>query len=234
MKKNIIDKVEIKSIAAVDDEEDILELLEVNLQKANYIVKTFINGKTFLSYLEREVPDLLLLDMMLPDTDGLEILKTVKNTKRTMHIPVIMLTARGDETDKVVGLELGADDYITKPFSLKELTARIKAVLRRAEGVVEKNEIYAGKSVRIDLMKHEVYSDNRKIELTSTEFNILVMLAERKGWVFSREKILQRLWGNEKMVIARTVDVHIKKLREKLGKNGDIVKNIRGVGYKVE
>jgi len=175
-----------------------------------------------------------LLDMMLPDTDGLEILKTVKNTKRTMHIPVIMLTARGDETDKVVGLELGADDYITKPFSLKELTARIKAVLRRAEGVVEKNEIYAGKSVRIDLMKHEVYSDNRKIELTSTEFNILVMLAERKGWVFSREKILQRLWGNEKMVIARTVDVHIKKLREKLGKNGDIVKNIRGVGYKVE
>lgn len=234
MKNSLNERIDIRTIAAVDDEQDILELLEVNLKKAGYSVRTFETGASFSKYMKNETPDLVLLDMMLPDTDGLELLKNIKSGERTKRIPVMMLTARSDETDKIVGLELGADDYITKPFSVKELAARVKAVLRRYEDSDEKNEIKIGRKLKIDLMKREVYSDGEKIDLTTTEFNILSMLAERKGWVFSREKILQKLWGDEKMVIERTVDVHIKKLREKLGRNKDLIRNIRGIGYKIE
>jgi len=148
-------------------------------------------------------------------------------------VPVIMLTARGDETDKIVGLELGADDYVTKPFSMKELAARLKAVLRRGEHT-EVKRISIGKSIVMDIMKHEVTVDGKTVDLTSTEFNILLMLSEHKGWVLSRDKILRKLWGSEKMVIDRTVDVHIKKIREKLGRSGEMIKNVRGVGYKIE
>ncbi len=222
-------------IAAVDDEEDIRELLSIGLSKEGYIVETFEDGKNFEKFLEKEIPDAIILDIMLSDSDGIEILKYLKSNERTKDIPVIMLTAKADESDKIVGLELGADDYITKPFSLKELAARIKAVLRR--NVIKKDDskiIKLGKNVIIDLLKHQVLLDGKDVKFSSTEFNIIIILTEHKGWVISRDKLIRRLWGNEKIVIPRTIDVHIKKIREKLGKSGNMIKTLRGVGYKIE
>jgi len=222
-------------IIIVDDEADILELIAVNLHKNGFKTKTFGEAKSFLKFIETTTPDLVLLDLMLPDMDGLDICKTLKANPKTNSIPVIMLTAKADETDKIVGLELGADDYVTKPFSPKELIARIKAVLRRtAKKQIETKIIKINKNIQIDTEKYEIFIDGLKIETTTTEFKILQILAERKGVVFSREKILDILWGNEKAVIDRTVDVHIKHLREKLGKQAELIKNVRGVGYKLE
>ncbi len=223
-----------KIIAIVDDEPDILSLVTLNLKKAGFEVKEFEDLYSFNFYLNKNMPDLVVLDLMLPDGDGLTKCRELKQEKRTAQLPIIMLTARGDETDKIIGLELGADDYITKPFSPKELVARVKAVLRRTEKKepASKNIIALGKHIVIDQEKYEIYLDNEKIETTTTEFKILFYLASRPGIVFSRDQILDHLWGNEKAVIDRTIDVHIKHLREKMGKYGDCIKNVRGVGYK--
>jgi DNA-binding response OmpR family regulator len=220
-------------IAALDDEADILELLRVNLQKAGYRFEGFQEAEDLYRYLAREKPSLILLDLMLPDTDGLEVCRQIRRSEELAQVPIIMLTARGDESDKVVGLELGADDYMTKPFSVKELVARIHAVLRRPGGGEAAKRISVGTLV-IDLDKFEVTSGGAKVELTATEFKILQLLASRKGRVFSRDQILDFLWGNEKAVVDRTVDVHIRNLREKLGAAASLIKNIRGVGYKLE
>lgn len=220
-------------IAALDDEADILELLKVSLQKAGYRFEGFQEADDLFRYLEKESPGLILLDLMLPDTDGLEVCRRIRRSERLAAIPVIMLTARGEESDKVVGLELGADDYVTKPFSVKELVARIHAVLRRPGGAETGPRIVVGPLV-IDLEKFEVTAGGEKADLTATEFKILQLLASRKGRVFSRDRILDHLWGNEKAVIDRTVDVHIRNLREKLGEAAALIKNIRGVGYKLE
>jgi DNA-binding response OmpR family regulator len=171
---------------------------------------------------------------MLPDVDGLEICKQLRAKPRTAGLPIIMLTARAEETDKIIGLELGADDYITKPFSPKELIARVKALLRRQEPPAEHKVLHIGKNITLDPEKHMVLVEDKAVDLTGTEFKILQMLAEKKGVVFSRDKILDRLWGHEKAVFDRTVDVHIKHLREKLGKYAKYLKNIRSVGYKLE
>ncbi len=172
---------------------------------------------------------------MLPDSDGFEICKYLKSESDYSNIPVIMLTARGDETEKILGLEIGADDYVTKPFSPRELVARVKAVLRRNEKKApDINKVYIGESLEIDLNKYEVRIDNEKVELTSSEYKILNLLANKKGWVYSREQILDYLGVSDKGVLDRTVDVHIKNLREKLGQYGLFIKNIRGVGYKLE
>ena len=222
-------------ICIVDDEEDILELITVNLVKKGFKTKTFSEAKPFLKYVENNTPDLVILDLMLPDMDGLDICKTLKANNKTSSIPVIMLTARADESDKIVGLELGADDYVTKPFSPKELIARVKAVLRRSsQKPAETKKIQLNKNVYLDTEKYTLYVNGETVETTTTEFKILQILAERKGVVFSREKILDYLWGNEKAVIDRTIDVHVKHLREKLGPYADLIKNIRGVGYKLE
>ncbi len=170
---------------------------------------------------------------MLPDADGFEICKYLKKQEKYAQIPVVMLTAKADETDKVLGLELGADDYVTKPFSTRELIARVKAVLRR-KVQKEEEKIVIGDILTIDLKRFEVVVEKRKVELTSTEFKILQLLSSKQGWVFSRDNILQYLWGHEKTVVDRTVDVHVRHLREKLGKAAYLVKNIRGVGYKIE
>ncbi len=223
-----------KLIAVIDDEPDILELVSVNLKKASYRVREFSDAETFFRFLQFETPDLIVLDLMLPDMDGFDVCKFLKGKDKYTSIPVIMLTARAEETEKVLGLELGADDYITKPFSPRELVARVKAVLRRNLPREDKKKIRIGDIVELDPEKHEVEVDGEKIDLTSTEFKILQLLSTKKGWVFSREKILQHLWGDEKMVLDRTVDVHIKHLREKLGKASVFIKNIRGVGYKLE
>jgi two-component system phosphate regulon response regulator PhoB/two-component system alkaline phosphatase synthesis response regulator PhoP len=220
-------------IAALDDEADILELLKVNLQKAGYRFEGFQEADDLFRYLARERPSLVLLDLMLPDTDGLEVCRQIRKAENLAGIPVIMLTAKGDEADKVVGLELGADDYVTKPFSVKELVARIHAVLRRPGGGDAGPRIAVGVLV-IDLEKFEVTVGGAKVDLTATEFKILQLLASRKGRVFSRDQILDFLWGSEKAVIDRTVDVHIRNLREKLGEAASLIKNIRGVGYKLE
>ncbi|MBE3125794.1 MAG: response regulator transcription factor [Acidobacteria bacterium] len=220
-------------IAALDDEADILELLRVSLQKAGYRFEGFQEAEDLYRYLAREKPSLILLDLMLQDTDGLEVCRQIRKSDELAQVPIIMLTARGDESDKVVGLELGADDYMTKPFSVKELVARIHAVLRRPGGGEAAKRISVGTLV-IDVDKFEVTTEGAKVELTATEFKILQLLASRKGRVFTRDQILDFLWGNEKAVVDRTVDVHIRNLREKLGAAASLIKNIRGVGYKLE
>ena len=230
----LLQKGAVKTIAVVDDEDDILELLDINLKKAGYKVKTFSEADPFLQYLKNNVPDLVVLDLMLPDADGFEVCKYIRKNEKYASIPVIMLTARGEEMDRVLGLELGADDYITKPFSPRELVARVKAVLRREDKVFKTKKIKVGDDLEIDLQKYETYSDGKKIELTSTEFRILKLLSERKGWVYERGQILDYLGVQEKGVLDRTVDVHIKNLRQKLGKAGRYIKNIRGIGYKLE
>ncbi|MCK5052137.1 MAG: winged helix-turn-helix domain-containing protein, partial [Candidatus Cloacimonetes bacterium] len=186
-------------------------------------------------FLEKKIPDLIVLDLMLPDADGFDVCKDLKKNERFASIPIIMLTAKGDETDRILGLEFGADDYVVKPFSPRELVARVKAVLRRGKVKEEaKKVIEIGKILRIDLQKYEVYLNDKKLSLTSTEFKIIKLLTTRKGWVYSRNQILDHLWGNDKIVVDRTVDVHIRNLRTKLGPAGKYIKNIRSVGYKME
>lgn len=223
-------------IAAVDDEEDILELIRVNLEKSGFRVQTFLRAKPLFDFLSGNQPDLILLDLMLPDFDGLEVCKALRKDSRWQGIPILMLTAKGDEADVVLGLEVGADDYVIKPFSPKELAARIRAVLRRSkvQKTGESDELIIGDILRIDLNRYEVFVMDEPVHLTRTEFTILRSMAEKPGWVYSREKLLARLWGDEKFVIDRTIDVHIKNLRDKLGEAGKWIKNVRGVGYKLE
>jgi two-component system phosphate regulon response regulator PhoB/two-component system alkaline phosphatase synthesis response regulator PhoP len=171
---------------------------------------------------------------MLPDVDGFEICKHLKKNNEWENIPIIILTAKEDETDKVLGLELGADDYVTKPFSPRELVARVRAVLRRKAAEPKTALVEIGGIITIDSDKHEIKLLGKLIDLTSTEFKILYFLASKPGWVFSRDKILDYLWGQEKAVVDRTIDVHIRHLREKLGEYGNIIKNVRGIGYKLE
>ena len=223
-----------KLIALVDDEPDILELASLHLKKSGFKVKEFPDAESFTTFLDTNIPDLIILDLMLPDTDGLEICKHLKRNDTFSSIPIIMLTAKGEETDKIIGLELGADDYVTKPFSPKELVARVKAVLRRNIPQEDTKKIEIGGILTIDQDKYRVTVNDTQIELTSTEFRILQLLASRKGSVFTRDTILDYLWGEEKAVIDRTVDVHIRHLREKLGNAAHFIKNVRGIGYKLE
>jgi DNA-binding response OmpR family regulator len=223
-----------KLIAVVDDEPDIVKLITHNLKKEGFSVKEFYDGTSLLSYVKTTLPDLIILDLMLPELDGLEVCRILKKNERTSSIPIIMLTAKGTETDKVVGLELGADDYIVKPFSPRELVARVKAVLRRMEMKVEKTKLIKIDDLLIDSRKFEVMIKGKKIDLTTTEFRILTILAERPGWVYTRDQLLDRLWGEDKIVLGRTIDVHITQLRKKLGELGKLVKAIRGIGYKLE
>jgi DNA-binding response OmpR family regulator len=239
MKSNVgenflIEGASSKTIAIVDDEADILELLSINLKKAGYKVKEFLSAERFLKSLKDELPDLIILDLMLEDADGLDICKYLKKEDKYSSIPIIMLTAKSDETDKIIGLELGADDYITKPFSPRELIARIKVVTRRESKVNKSLRVKIASEIEMDLQKYETFVKGNKVELTSSEFRILRLLSERKGWVYTREQILDYLGVNDKGVLDRTVDVHIKNLREKLGESGRFIKNIRGVGYKIE
>jgi DNA-binding response OmpR family regulator len=220
-------------IAVVDDEPDIRELVALHLKRAGFTVRTFPDAGQFQKSLAATLPDLVVLDLMLPDADGIDVCKDLKRDARTARVPVVMLTARGEEFDRVLGLEIGADDYITKPFSPKELVARVKAVLRRSEQRGAGDVIELPQSVVIDPNRFEVTVGGRKADLTTTEFKILSILAERPGWVFSRDEILNRLWGDEKAVIDRTVDVHVTNLRKKLGRAGRIIENVRGVGYKL-
>ncbi|NIP37886.1 MAG: response regulator transcription factor [Candidatus Dadabacteria bacterium] len=225
-----------KTVVIVDDEQDIVELVSHHLKREGFLVKEFSRGREFFSYLESILPDLIILDIMLPGIDGLEICKILKNKQKTAHIPIIMLTAKAAEADVVVGLELGADDYVVKPFSPRELVARVKSVFRRLDKKESEEDVVKIGPLSVNPDKYEVIVDGKSINLTTTEFKILEVLTERKGSVFSRDQLLKkkRLWGDDKLVYDRTIDVHIKNLREKLGVAGHMIKTIRGVGYKLE
>jgi len=221
-------------IAAVDDEPDILELVSIHLKKANFRVRGFTEAEPFYHFLAKEVPDLVILDLMLPDIDGLQMCKYLRGNERFASIPIIMLTAKTEEIDKIIGLELGADDYVTKPFSPRELVARVRAVLRRHGRVDADAQRIVVADVVIDIDRHEVRVKGKTVDLTASEFKILHLLAMRQGRIQTRDQILSFLWGDEKFVIDRTVDVHIRHLREKLGESSHIIKNVRGAGYRVE
>lgn len=223
-------------IAVVDDENDIRELIALHLTRAGFAVRAFPAARPLLQYLGKQLPDLLVLDLMLPDGDGLEICQGLKRDARTSRLPILILTAKGEKADIVLGLEYGGDDYLVKPFSPAELVARVKAILRRAgtTGAGAEGLIRVGDVLVIDPARHAALVNGKPAPLTATEFTILLILSRRPGWVFAREKILDALWGDEKDVIDRTIDVHIRHLREKLGPAGALIQNIRGVGYKVE
>lgn len=225
-----------ETIAIVDDEQDIRELVALHLKKSGFKTKLFSKSAEFKAFVLQTIPDLVILDLMLPDTDGLDLCKELKANERLQRVPIVMLTAKGEETDKIIGLELGADDYVTKPFSPKELVARVKAVLRRAtnDAPAAITVIEGDKTLTINAEQYQAFLNGVAIDLTATEFKLLLTLTARKGRVFTRDQILTALWGNEKYVIDRTVDVHIRHLRDKLGTAGARIKNVRGVGYKFE
>jgi two-component system phosphate regulon response regulator PhoB len=220
-------------IFVVDDEPDILELIRYNLVQHGYDVTGVLSGEEALTRIRSRLPDLVVLDLMLPGTDGLEICKALKHNTRTANIPILMLTARSEEADVVAGLELGADDYLTKPFSPRVLLARIKAVLRRQHTTppAETEEIAHGALV-IHPGRYEVLVHGQSVQLTRTEFRILHLLARRPGWVFTRNQIIDAAQGDDTSVTARSVDVHLVSLRRKLGVCGESLETIRGVGYR--
>jgi two-component system phosphate regulon response regulator PhoB len=220
-------------ILVVDDEEDILELVSYNLSKAGYRVTKAVSGEEALKSARARPPDLVLLDLMLPGVDGFEVCNTLKRDPRTANVPVVMLTARGEEPDIVAGLELGADDYITKPFSPRVMLARIRAVLRRkTKAPAEETAVIKLKDLVIHPGRHEVAARGKRADLTSTEFRILHLLARRPGWVFTRQQIIDAARGDEYPVTDRSVDVHIVGLRKKLGSLGERIETVRGVGYR--
>ncbi|MEI6205358.1 MAG: response regulator transcription factor [Desulfuromonadales bacterium] len=225
-----------KKVLIIEDEKDLAELLAFNLEKNGYAATCVHDGKLGLERAAADPPDLVLLDLMLPGLPGTEICKALRKDQRTAHIPIIMITAKSDEIDRVVGFEVGADDYIVKPFSMREVALRIKAVMRRFEHEVQlpKAELLSIGDIIIDKQRHAVMSAGIEIDLTSTEFKLLLYLMEKKGCVHSREKLLQNVWSYNNAGDTRTVDTHITRLRGKLGVPGDIIKTIRGFGYKVE
>ena len=221
-----------ESILVVDDEEDVLELVRYNLDKSGYQVETASSGEEALAKARRKLPDLLILDLMLPGMDGLEVCKKLKNDAKTEGLPIIVLTAKGEETDIVTGLELGADDYVTKPFSPKVLIARVRRILRRAVSrEVEKPPIRI-RDLVMDPGRREVLVKGKRVNLTFTEFNILYALARRPGMVFTRYQIVDAVRGEDYPVTDRAVDVQIVSLRKKLGSCGSYIETVRGVGYR--
>jgi two-component system, OmpR family, alkaline phosphatase synthesis response regulator PhoP len=221
-----------EKILVVDDEEDILELVRYNLSKERYRVTSALSGEIALQKAREEHPDLILLDLMLPGLDGLSVCRELKRDPAIGSTPIIMLTAKGEDADIVVGLELGADDYIVKPFSPRVLQARIKAVLRRREHDEADDALIRIHDLSIYPARHEVLLKGIPIILTTTEFRILHFLARRPGWVFSREKIINAVKGEDYAVTDRSVDVQIVGLRKKLGPAGECIQTVRGVGYK--
>lgn len=219
------------TILIVEDDRDIVEMIEYNLHEEGYETSAALDGETGVERARRERPDLIILDIMLPVHDGFEVCRMLKSDHRTSGIPIIILSAKSQEIDKVTGLELGADDYVTKPFSPRELIARIRAILRRGSANGSGERLEAGEVV-IDRERHKVWAGGREIALTHTEFKVLEALVRRAGAVLSREIILDTIGADDNMVCDRTVDAHIKSLRRKLGDARDYIETIRGVGYR--
>ena len=220
-------------IYCVEDDAGIRELVVYTLQNTGMEARGFADGTALFSALRNEKPDLILLDIMLPGEDGLEILKKLRSSPLTEQLPVILATARGSEYDKVVGLDTGADDYLAKPFGMMEMVSRVKALLRRTSGGEPEKLLSIG-DLEMNPAEHTVKIGGESVDLTLKEFNLLKLFLEHKGLVFSREKLLSEIWGEQFMGETRTVDVHIGTLRSKLGKWGDSIRTVRGVGYRME
>ena len=228
-----------ETVLVVDDERDILELVKYNLDKEGYQVTTVATGEDALLAARSKLPDIIVLDLMLPGVDGLEVCRRLKAEPTTRGIPIVMLTAKGDEADVVAGLELGAADYITKPFSPRVLTARIRAVLRRDDAGEDAGGTLRVKDLTIHPGRHQVTVGDKPVELTATEFRIMLFLAKRPGWVFTRQQIVDAAQGDDvfvtdRYVTDRSVDVHIVSLRRKLGECGAYIETVRGVGYRLQ
>jgi len=223
-----------KRILIVEDEQYLVRLLKYNLDKEGFRVNAVSDGSLVLAEMRREEPDLLVLDLMLPGMDGLEICRQVRRHDRYSSIPILMLTARSDEADRVVGLEIGADDYVTKPFSMRELIARVRALLRRREPLAQRNSVQRG-NLTIDPSAHAVSVAGRQVELSALEFRLLHHLASHPGLVFSRDQLLDRVWGNDRSVTPRSVDVYIRRVREKIEEEPQkpaYLQTVHGVGYR--
>jgi DNA-binding response OmpR family regulator len=225
-------------VLVVEDEPEIAELIRLNVEREGFKADVVHAGEPAVDFVQQQQPDLVLLDLMLPDIDGLEVCRRLKWEEATRNVPIIMVTARGEESDVVTGLEMGADDYVTKPFSPKVLAARIRNVLRRMENEASEQAVpgrsLAHGSIHIDLDRHVVAVDGSIVELTVTEFDILKFLCERPGFVRTRDQIIQAVHGDLAVLSKRTIDVHITALRRKLGASGSSIQTVRGVGYRFE
>ena len=220
-------------ILLIEDEPDIAEVLQYNLEKEGFVVETARRGDSGLEAIRREAPDLIVLDLMLPGIDGLELTRMLKRDSATSRLPIVMLTARGEEVDRIVGLELGADDYISKPFSPREVVLRVKAVLRRLqheESAIERLEVGG---IQLDVSGHQLRLRGKETPLTATEFRLLRLLMERGGRVQTRSRLLSDVWGYAEDIDSRTVDTHIRRLRRKLGSEADRIETVIGVGYRL-
>jgi DNA-binding response OmpR family regulator len=219
-------------ILVVDDEPDTVDLIVFNLQNAGFSTVAAYAGSEAVKAARAQAPDLIILDLMLPELDGLEVCKILRNDPVTKTIPILMLTAKAAEVDRILGLELGANDYVTKPFSPRELVLRARNLLRKPEETVESKDLIVFGELRIDVPRHEVRVSQKVIDLTATEFKLLKLLAERRGRVQTREQLLQDVWHYESSIDTRTVDTHMRRLREKLGKAARYLDTVRGVGYR--
>lgn len=219
-------------ILVIEDEQDLQKVLAYNLKQAGHEALPALRGKEGLLLAREKSPDFILLDLMLPDLSGVEVCKALKRDPKTKSIPVLMLTAKGEEIDRVVGFEVGADDYVVKPFSVRELLLRIEAILRRMRGESDAIGSFALVRLRVDREAHRVWIDGAEAELTALEFKLLTTLHDRRNRVQSREVLLENVWGMNAGVTTRTVDTHVKRLREKLGAAGDYIETVRGVGYR--
>jgi len=219
-------------ILVVDDEPDLLDLVRLSLLEAGFAVETAACGQEALEALRRSAPDLVVLDLMLPDMSGTEVCRFVRSRPELAEVLVLMLTAKSEEVDRIVGFELGADDYVTKPFSPRELVLRVRALLRRRTGASGERNLLERDEVRVDLERHRCWVGGEEVALTAKEFQLLATLMRRPGRVLTRERLLDEIWGSDVTVTMRTIDTHLKRLREKLGKGGDLIETVRGVGYR--
>ena len=219
-----------RKILIIEDESDVADLLTLNLRKAGFRTSTAADGTSGLQKARDDRPDFIVLDLMLPKLSGLEVCKILKSDTATSQIPILMLTAKAEEIDRIVGLEFGADDYVTKPFSPREIVLRIRAILRRAERADE--SLNAG-PISIDPARHQVRVSGKQVQLTSLEFKLLRTLMQRRGRVQDRDRLLNEVWGYQSVIDTRTVDTHVRRLREKLGKAGDAIETVRGFGYRL-
>ncbi len=222
-----------EKILLIEDEPDIAEVLQYNLEKEGFDVGTARRGDTGLDAIRRDSPDLIVLDLMLPGIDGLELTRMLKRDPLTARLPIVMLTARGEEVDRIVGLELGADDYISKPFSPREVVLRVKAVLRRFQQEESAAEVLEVGGIELDISGHQLRVRGKEVPLTATEFRLLRLLLERSGRVQTRGQLLSDVWGYAEDIDSRTVDTHIRRLRRKLGTEAERIETVIGVGYRL-
>jgi len=222
-----------EKILIIEDDKDISRLVQYNLDKAGHVCTAAFSGEDALDILKSRVFNLVILDVMLPGMDGLEVCRSLRQAERTRNVPIIMLTAKGEEVDRIVGFEMGADDYVVKPFSPRELLLRVKAILRRGRPVEDGKDTIELGDIVLDKPRHQVKANGKEVELTPMEFKLLALLMERQGRVQTRENLLDEVWGMHAVdVFTRTVDTHVKRLREKLGKAGKNIETVTGVGYR--